>query len=138
MDLGRTYRKILTPIDMRHADKSGKAIGVATELAKLFGAEYFMLTVWYPLGAHITDDPNAHKPDFEALVNAVRRKTNVSATPIFRAHESAAAAITKVSQEREIDLIVMASHDPRITDHIFNSNASEVALHTSCSVLVVR
>jgi len=138
VDLKKMYKRILTPIDMRHATKSGMAIGVAAEFARTFRADYFMMTVSYPLGKHLTDDPGTNESEFNEFVAQMSKKTGVKIKPLFRVHESASAVITQVSQQYEIDLIVMASHDPRITDHIFNSNASEVALHTSCSVLVVR
>lgn len=138
VSLARVYRRILTPIDMRHAEKSGKAIGVASELAKSLGADYAMLTVTYPLGTHLTDDPESLESRFNGFVAEMSKKTGVKIKPVFRSHESASAVITEVSKEEDIDLIVMASHDPRITDHIFNSNASEVMLHASCSVMVVR
>jgi nucleotide-binding universal stress UspA family protein len=32
----------------------------------------------------------------------------------------------------------MGSHDPHFTDYLIGSNAAHVALHTPCSVLVVR
>ncbi len=35
-------------------------------------------------------------------------------------------------------LVVMAAHDPRITDYLIGSNAAHVVLHAPCSVLVVR
>ncbi len=138
VDLKKLYKRILTPIDMRHATKSGKAIGVAAEFTKAFRAEYFMMTVSYPFGTHLTDDPDAKEAEFNEYVSRISKKTGLKITPVFRLHETASTVITQVSKEFEIDMIVMASHDPRITDHIFNSNASEVARHTSCSVMVVR
>jgi nucleotide-binding universal stress UspA family protein len=41
-------------------------------------------------------------------------------------------------EDKKIDLIVMASHDPRVTDYLIGSNAAHVVLHGPCSVLVVR
>ncbi len=35
-------------------------------------------------------------------------------------------------------MIVMGSHDSHFTDYLIGSNAAHVALHTPCSVLVVR
>ena len=138
VDLNTEFKTILTPIDMRHIEHSGKAIGIAAELAKLNNAKFYMLTVSYPFGASMTDFPQDHQPEFEAFVAKQAENTGVSITPLFRSHESASAIISEVAGEVGVDLIVMSSHDPRIADHIFRSNASEVALHTNCSVLVVR
>lgn len=138
VDIVSAYRNILTPIDMRHAEQSAKAIGVAAALAKGLQAKYYMLTVAYPFGEHLADMPDDLKPAFETFVSRHAAKAGIDITPVFRTHESATAVIHEVAGEFDIDLIVMASHDPRIADHVFNSNASEVALHNKCSVMVVR
>lgn len=132
------FASILTPVDMRHPEDSEKAIAVAAGLSRAHNAPYAILTVARPLGDEITEMPEAHEPEFVAFVEAAERKHGVSITPVFRSHESPIKVITDVSRERGTELIVMASHDPRFTDHIFGSNASQIALHAPCSVLVVR
>jgi len=138
IDLGETYRAILVPIDMRHADASTKAMAVAAECARLFGAELHMLTVRDPLGGDIADLPLAHRSEFETYAARQAKLLDIAITPVFRVHESPQRIIAEVAEEFGIDLIVMASHDPKIADHLFGSNASEVALHAPCSVFVVR
>jgi nucleotide-binding universal stress UspA family protein len=51
---------------------------------------------------------------------------------------SISGRILEAIEEMEIDLVVMASHNPRITDYVIGSNAAHVVLHAPCSVLVVR
>ena len=51
---------------------------------------------------------------------------------------SISAEIRYTAEELGCDLIVMGSHDPHFTDYLIGSNAAHVALHTPCSVLVVR
>ena len=46
--------------------------------------------------------------------------------------------IQQTVKQHEIDFVVMASHHPRLADHLFGSHASQTALHANCSVLVVR
>ena len=46
--------------------------------------------------------------------------------------------IIEMVEEKHIDLVVMAAHDPRVTDYLIGSNAAHVVLHAPCSVLVVR
>ena len=48
------------------------------------------------------------------------------------------AELARLCERFKPDLIVMGSHDPHFTDYLIGSNAAHVALHTPCSVLVVR
>lgn len=38
----------------------------------------------------------------------------------------------------DFDFVVMATHQPKLTDHVFGSYASQTALHADCSVLILR
>lgn len=130
--------RILVPVDMRHAEASQKAIETAIFFARPAGAEVFILTVANPLGTHMTEMPEAHKPDFEAFVAAEAARFGYPITPVFQSHESANEIIQKVIRQRGVDFVVMATHHPRLADHLFGSHASQTALHADCSVLVVR
>ena len=49
-----------------------------------------------------------------------------------------ARAILDHANEIEADLIIMASHDPNITDYLIGSTASRVVHHAHCSMFIVR
>ena len=130
--------RILVPVDMRHAAVSQQAIGTAVYFARGAGADVFILTVANPFGTHLTDLPEAHRPGFEAFVKGEAERLGYPIAPLFRSHESVNEIVQKVVKQNGIDFVVMASHHPRLTDHLFGSHASQVALHANCSVLVVR
>jgi universal stress protein F len=46
--------------------------------------------------------------------------------------------IIEAVEEKRIDLIAIASHNPRMTDYLIGSHAAHVVLHAPCTVLVVR
>lgn len=46
--------------------------------------------------------------------------------------------IIKAAKELSVDLVAMASHGPMGSDYLLGSNASHVALHAPCSVLILR
>ncbi|WP_257296684.1 universal stress protein [Endozoicomonas sp. YOMI1] len=46
--------------------------------------------------------------------------------------------ILKVAEKLKVDLIVMASHRPRLSDYLIGANAAYVTRHATCSVMVVR
>ncbi len=132
------FQRLLTPIDMRHKDESAKAIRAGAWLARTTGAQYHFLTVQPPLGPHLSDMPEDREAAFTQFTAEQAAAHGVDIVPVFRSHESPSRVIPRVGGELDIDLIVMASHDPRLSDHIFASNASQTALHAHCSVMVVR
>jgi nucleotide-binding universal stress UspA family protein len=46
--------------------------------------------------------------------------------------------ILDVADEKEVDLIVIASHRPGFQDYYLGSTAAKVVRHANCSVHVVR
>lgn len=46
--------------------------------------------------------------------------------------------ILDVAEEKNIDLIIVASHRPGLQDYLMGSTAAKVVRHATCSVLVVR
>ena len=130
--------RILVPVDMRHAEASRKAIETAVHFARPVGAEVFILTVANPFGTHMTDMPEARKPAFEAFVQAEAARSGYPITALFQSHESVNEVIQQVIRQHGVDFVVMATHHPRLADHLFGSHASQTALHGNCSVLIVR
>ncbi len=129
---------ILTPVDMRHREASAAAISAAAWFAAQTGARISVLTVARPLGDAITEMPEGEKPAFDAFVAAQAEKQGRPLEAVFRSHESVDHVIQEEIREREIDFAVMATHHPRLADHLFGSHASQTALHADCSVLVIR
>lgn len=46
--------------------------------------------------------------------------------------------IVKLAQERNVDVIVMESANPKVKDYLLGTTASHVVAHANCSVYVVR
>lgn len=130
--------QILVPVDMRHREASQLAVESAVFLARPSGASVSILTVTNPLGTHLTEMPEARKPDFEAFVAAEAERLGFVITPLFESHEAVNETIQKVIKKHGVDFVVMATHHPRLTDHLFGSHASQTALHANCSVLILR
>jgi nucleotide-binding universal stress UspA family protein len=130
--------RILVPVDMRHAEVSRSAVDAAVYLARRTGAKVFVLTVANPLGTHLTEMPEAHKPEFNAFVSQEAQRLDYPITPLFQSHESVNEVIRHIVKQHDVDFVVMATHHPRLTDHLFGSHASQTALHANCSVLILR
>ncbi|MEZ6000239.1 universal stress protein [Hyphomonas sp.] len=129
---------ILVPVDMRHKEASQLAVESAVCLAGLSGAKVSILTVTNPLGTHLTEMPEARKPEFDAFVAQEADRLGHAITPLFESHEAVNETIQKVIAKHGVDFVVMATHHPRLSDHLFGSHASQTALHANCSVLILR
>lgn len=70
----------------------------------------------------LDDIANSTGPRTEALVTVGRPAT----------------AILEVAEDKEPDLIIIASHRPGLTDYFIGSTASRVVSHAKCPVLVER
>ncbi|MEQ8738174.1 MAG: universal stress protein [Hoeflea sp.] len=130
--------RMLVPVDLGQLANSEHAIETAVWLARQAGASLTILTVANPLGIAFSDMPEDKKPDFEAFVAKMSDRHDFDISPLFRSHESVKYAIRQAIEDENIDLVVMATHDPRLTDHLFGSRSSETALHNDCSILILR
>ena len=130
------YKHILVPVDLADVTASEKALGAAKHAARRDGARITVITVvpaWPDEGSLAPQD---FEPEFNAYLDAVREDLDIDG--IFRFGGSISGRIVEAVLDHEIDLVVMASHNPRITDYLIGSNAAHVVLHCPCSVLVVR
>lgn len=131
------YQHILVPIDLAKTEASAKAVKVARNLAKVHGARLSALSVVPTWPEDLTaQSPRDWQPELDAYLESVA--DGVEITGEVKDGGSISTRIIEAVVKKGIDLVVMASHDPRITDYLIGSNAAHVVLHTPCSVLVVR
>lgn len=136
------YKNIMMPVDLAHADKSGIALAVVADLAKLYDA-----TVTYVAVTSNAPGAIAHNPDEFAL------KLGNFATAQSAEHGHRTAAHSVVSPDPAVDLdkklagtvdeigadlIVMATHIPNMADMLLPSHGGALARHTGASVFLVR
>ena len=136
--LALAFGKVMVPVDMRHLENSRQPIQMAGAIAAANDGELFLMTAANPLGKHITDTPEQQRKAFEDWAGRLAGEAGCQVTPVFRSHESPERAILQECRERDVDLIVMASHNPRLTDHLFGSHASHIVRDAPCSVMVLR
>lgn len=132
------YQRLLVPVDMRHRDNATGSIEVACAISGASGAELILMTAASPLGQHLTDTPEDQQVIFQSYADDIAERYGQTITPVFRAHEHPEHVILEECRDRDVDLVVMSSHDPRLSDHIFGSHASHIVRDAPCSVFVVR
>ena len=135
------YKTILVPIDMGHVVEGKSIIDVAIDNAA-DGAKIILLTVveeipnWAAINlpADIIDKSLESAHDgLKAIARASGRSMEVE---VRTGHSY--NTILDVAEEKEADLIIIASHRPGLQDYFLGSTAAKVVRHAKCSVLVVR
>ena len=135
------YKTILVPIDMGHVVEGKANINLAAQHAA-DGAKIILLNVVEEiptlaaaqLPANIIEDSfEIVRAEMKAIANASGMKLDVE----VRAGHSY-NTILDVAKEKNVDLIIIASHRPGFQDYFLGSTAAKVVRHANCSVLVVR
>ena len=140
------YDNILLTIDLNQESSWDKALPVAIEYCKAFGARLHLMTVipdfGMPIVAGYFPEDFAKKAlaegkkHLEAFAND-KVPGDVSADVIVR-QGTVYEVILAVAKGIDADLIVMASHRPELKDYLLGPNAARVVRHANQSVLVVR
>ncbi len=135
------YKTILVPIEMGHLTEGKSIIDTAVEHAAE-GAKIILLNVveevpnWAAINlpADIIDkNIEDSRNELQAIANASGIKMEVE---IRTGHSY--NTILDTAEDKDADLIIVASHRPGLQDYFLGSTAAKVVRHATCSVLVVR
>lgn len=140
------YKKILIPVDLDEESSWVDALPKAIALASAFGASLTVMTVVPDFGAGVVGsffpDGFAEKAAREAEIQLAalceRAVPAALRTERVVAHGTIYEEVLETARTAGIDLIVMASHRPKLADYLLGPNAARVVRHATCSVLVVR
>lgn len=136
------YGKLLVPIDLAHIDRLEKAVRVAVDLAKAYGAPITLLGITEETPGAVAHNPEEYAEKLSAYAQEMSRVHGVAmqAMPVT-SHDPAVEIrklILRAAAECGADLVVMASHIPGPIGWLRSSNAGHVAEHADISVFVVR
>lgn len=136
------FSKIMVPIDLVHAARQVRALAVAADLAKHYGAELVYVAVTAPTPGPMGRNPEdfaAHLGEF-AQSQAATHGLNASSHAEI-SHDPAVDlddALLNARRQTGADLVVMASHVPGVADFLLPSHGGRMASHAGVSVMVVR
>ena len=130
------YKHILVPVGLGDTPAAAKAVGVARHIARRDGSRISIVSIVPTWPDNLAAEPRDYQPDLDAYVDAIREGLDIEGE--VKAGGSISGRIIETVEDKRIDLVVMASHDPRVTDYLIGSHAAHVVLHSTCSVLVVR
>jgi nucleotide-binding universal stress UspA family protein len=141
-------KNILSPTDF--SEGASHALSYAVNMAKTYGAKLYILNVIHDIDM----SSNMHIPhrsvdmmylEFEASAKKALEKLCISVQEECKAVESVVRRgipyeeILKYIPEKNIDLIIMATHGRKGLDRVlFGSTAERVVRNSSCPVLTIR
>jgi len=137
------YTRIMVPVDLAHVERLQKALDSAADLAKHYKIPVTYVAVGTTLPGEVAHTPQEYEKKLQAFAAEQAKSHGLSDSDakFYTSHDPAVdldekllAAIDDVGA----DLVVMASHVPGLPEHIFASNAGEVAMHAKTSVFVIR
>ncbi|MEI4260526.1 universal stress protein [Roseovarius sp. D0-M9] len=136
------FTHIMVPVDLVHKDKQQKALDLAGELAKSYGAKVHVVSVGGDLPGSLGHNPSEFGQTLDDFAAGLRDQygTDVEAHPVV-SNDPAVDTTQKLMQSIDdigADLVIMASREPGMMEHIFASHGGYIAQHAKCSVFVVR
>ena len=136
--------RILVPLPTEAEKNGASALEMAAELANSHNAKIVLLHVVEEMpgyvSIHLPADlqQSAAKASKADLESAAKAHGIEGIADIVVREGQPAADILDYANDNDIDMIVMASHDPGFADYLLGSVAARVVRHAHCSVLVVR
>lgn len=140
------FKDILLPVDLGDAGAQEKAVSAAVELARCFGGRLHVMTIVPSFGEGFVSSffPADYQEKAMAAANERLHAFVGERVPdgIPVQHVVACGTIYEeildFARQHSVDLIVMASHRPELSDYLLGPNAARVTRHAACSVMVVR
>lgn len=135
------FKTILVPIDMAHVAEGKANIDIAVKQAQE-GAKIILLNVVedIPTWAAVELPANLVETSLQTARDELQAIANASGPGIEAEVRTGHSyqTILDVAKERDVDMIIIASHRPGLQDYFLGSTAAKVVRHAKCSVLVIR
>ncbi len=139
------FKNVLVAVDLEHDTRIDDLLRIASDIAKLYGAQVHLLNV---IGAAPAVVSQFLPENYEKMASEkIEKDLAVLAAKVDLAEGAAAISVRfgdvyqeTLAHDDKIgdDLITVASHKPDFGDYLLGTTASRVVRHTACAVLVVR
>lgn len=134
------YKNILVPIALDHNANTDKALQVVQALKNAEGT-VTLLHVSEPLYATVSQymPPEVLEDGRKKNQFALRALAeSIGGAKTVMLSGSPGVTITDYAKTHQVDLIIVASHRPGLSDYFLGSTAARVVRHAECAVHVVR
>lgn len=140
-------RSVLCAVDVNQSTPHVKPLEVASEIAAREGATLDVVAVVPDLGygqvaSYLPADyaekamANARKHLEEIVAQVVGNKVDTVRREVVMGR--VATEVLRLAEAAGSDLIVVGSHEPTVADRLLGTNASQIVMHATVSVYVVR
>ena len=134
-------KKVLVAIDIARSGGNDTCMKTAQDIAGTMDGALVLLHVIEPIPRYIAFDiPGGvlEKRKSEAQEELRKLAVQYGCSDVVVREGAAATEILEHASEIKADLIVLHSHDPKLSNYFLGSVASRVVRHAHCSVHVVR
>ena len=135
------YKTIVIPIELSNRDKAADMVAIAKRLggeeAKLIFVTVFEEAPAYVVAQLPEGIIERSREEARGELKALTEKLGVAAEIEVRVGH-AATSILAVAEEKQADVIVIASHRPGLQDYLLGSTAARVVRHATCPVFIDR
>ena len=136
------FSRIMVPIDLAHLTSLHKALQVAGDIAKHYGASVTYVGVTAAAPGKLGHNPAEFGAKLDAFGAEQAKFHGIDAdTRTVISHDPTTDvddALLKAVGDTGADLVIMASHLPGLSDYVWPSNGGKMAAHSKASVFVVR
>jgi len=134
----KTASLILCPVNLRHAKVDYTAYEEAVAMARRRSAKLIIATIAPEMerNLNIHDSEGYWGEQLKAFLKA-HPAEGIECEAVVR-KGAVHRQILKLAEERKVDVIVMESANPKVTDYLLGTTASHIVTHATCSVFVVR
>lgn len=135
------YSKIIVAVDTAQLEKGERIFRKAATLLNADGV-LLLLHVVEDIPGYLVSDLSVEmtvkaRQEAEQILLDLKEKVGLSAEIEIR-QGAPAREILAASQERDADLIVVASHVPDFSNYFIGATADRIVRHAACSVLIDR
>ncbi|MGR3498612.1 MAG: universal stress protein [Limimaricola soesokkakensis] len=136
------FRHIVVPVDLRHLDQMQRALRVAADMARHYGARVTYISATPSAPSTIARNPEEFEGKLRAFAASRSEVDGAQAVShMFVVNDLSGDLDHFLSREIDglnPDLVIMASHRPGAGDYFWPSHGGHVAAHVAASVLLVR
>ncbi|THH38677.1 universal stress protein [Aliishimia ponticola] len=136
------FTHIMVPVDLAHAEKLGRSLKCAADLARHWGSKITYVGVSGAAPGALGHTPaefSARLARFAAAQSELEGiKTGHHAVIAHDPSSDLNKVLLKAVRDIGADMVVMESHLPKATDYIWASHGGFLAEHAGVSVMLVR
>ena len=136
------FKTIMVPVDLAHLGALEKALTVAADLSRHYGAALCYVGVTTSQPSAVARTPEEYEVKLRAFAEENAPDSGHEPTArVYNSHDPAAdldKILVQAIADVGADLVVMATHLPTHLDAIMPANGAKIAQHTKASVFLVR